>query len=237
MNKLPMVIAFITLLISCESTPSSQSFSRWYDPWLDVREYPQLITLKDGEQPKIIESHNIDNDINDYLSENFRIVGRTGFNGTASVQENLINDIRKQCIQNGALIALYKITYTDTRSGISGYGQYISSYNIRRYDYTVYYFVKNTANIDIIGLWLTDLDNEDRQKFQRNTGAIVYVVYKTSPAFYANILKNDIIIRINEDVINDRRDYNYASMFLDSGDEVEIEFIRNSRNQIVKFKL
>ena len=237
MKKTILLIIIFLFLISCESTPSSssfQSFSKWYDPWIEASDYSQLITLKEGQQPKIRRSYNIDNDINELLSENYEIIGKTGFNGTASDDKDLDENIRKQCIQNGATIALYEIEYTDTRSGTFSSG---GSYNIRRYDYVVYYFAESKNEINIIGLWVTDLNNKKRQELQRNTGAVVYVVYKYSPAFFANILKDDIIIKLNDEEIRNRRDFNFSSYFLSKGDEVIIEIIRNNKEQIIKFKL
>jgi S1-C subfamily serine protease len=83
-----------------------------------------------------------------------------------------------------------------------------------------------------------DLDNNDRQNFHRNTGAIVYVVIKNSPAFYANIVKNDIIVRINDHIINNTDDYyNLLDGVIDVDEEFEIEFIRNNQINIVKIKM
>jgi hypothetical protein len=233
------IIFFMIFLFSCETLQSNnqsgnQSFSRWYNPWINVKERNDIIILKQDEQPRITRSYNIDDDAFDLLSEYFIIVGRTGFNGTASDQENLVENIRRQCRQNGATIAIYEIAYTDTRSGSFSSG---GSYNIRRYDYVVYYFVKSTAERDLIGLWLRDLDSEERRRFQRNTGAIVNVVYRNSPAFIANIQKDDIIIRINDHNINDKDDYWLISLFLSKGTDIEIEYIRNNRNQIVRFRI
>jgi hypothetical protein len=194
-----------------------------------------VITLQQGEQPQIIRRNNIEDAVIDLLSDYFIIVGRTSFNGTASEQDNLVDDIKKQCRKNGATIAVYSITYTSTRSGTLSSGM---TYNIRRYDYVVYYFVKSIAPKDKIGLWLVDLSIDERRKYQRNTGAIVNVVYKNSPAFYANILKDDIIIRINDTVINDKDDYLLFYLFsAKEGDNLEIELIRNNRSNIVKIKV
>jgi len=229
------VIIFLTIfLFSCETTQTNnQSASKWYDSWINTKERSDIITLQQGEEPQINRSNNIEDDVFDFLSDYYIIVGRTGFNGTASEQDNFFNDIKKQCRKNGATVAVYNISYTDTRSGSFSSG---GSYNIRRYDYVVYYLVKSTREKDKIGLWLVDLSTEERRKFQRNTGAIVNVVYKNSPAFYANILKDDIIIRINNTMINDKDDYLLFYWFSEDKD-IEIELIRNNRNQIVKFKL
>jgi hypothetical protein len=198
MKVFKSVLVFsIALFFSCET------FSSFYDQWQDTNVLQNIITLKEGEEPKISRSNNLDDDFFEILSNNYICIGTTSFNGP---DDNIVADIKRQCKINGATLAIYDKSYTDTRSGIYSSGSYVSSYNIRRYDYGVYYFVQRTF-IPVFGWRLTDLDNNDRQIFHRNTGAIVYVVIKNSPAFYANIVKNDIIVRINDHIINTIDEY------------------------------
>jgi hypothetical protein len=221
------IILSIILFSSCTT------FLSFYDPWHDVNELKNIITLKEGEEPRIIRSSNIDDDVNDILSNNYIIIGTTSFNGP---DDNITNSIKGQCRKNGATIALYGKEYTDTRTGIYRSGNYYSSYNIRRYDYSVYYFVQRTF-LPALGWRLANLSNEDRRIFQRNTGAIVFVVLKNTSVFYANIVRNDIIIRINEHIINNLDDYWEIYDKLNTGDIIEVEYIRNNRSNIVKIKV
>jgi len=227
--KIKVLILFTIILSSCTT------FSSFYDPWHDVNELNYVITLKEGEEPKIINSssNNFDNDFFEILSNNYICIGTTSFNGP---DQNIVSDIKKQCRENKATLALYSSSYTGTSSGIYTSGYYVSSYNVRRYDYGVYYFVQR-AYMPIFGWFLSDLNNDDRRIYQRNTGAIVYVVLKNTSIFYANIVKGDIIIRINEHQIRNLDDYLSIYNNYDNGDEIEIEFVRNNRNQIIKFKL
>lgn len=212
---------------------SCNTFSSFYDSWHDVNELHNIITLQEEEEPTIIRSSNMNNDVNEILSNNYIIIGTTSFNGP---DNDITNSIKRQCKQNGATIALYGKEYTDTRSGIYHSGNYYSSYNIHRYDYTVYYFVQRTF-LPALGWMLADLDNEDRRIFQRNTGAIVYVVLKNTSIFYANIVRNDIIVRINEHIINNVDDYWEIYDSLNIGDVIKVEYIRNNKNNIVNIKV
>jgi len=219
-------------LISCESTPS---FSRWYESWIDINKYSNVITLREGEEPRIIRSSNIDNDFFEIRSDHYTCIGDTGFNGP---DQNITNDIKRQCRQNGATIALYSVNYTDTRYGSSYYKGSGGTYSIRRYDYQVYYFVPLLYTFQLIfGIDGIDLSNKLRQEIGRNTGVYVNIVYKDTPAFYTNILRGDVIIRINNYMINNYKDFLdiYDSFY--TSKEVEVEYVRKSQTYTVKVKL
>ena len=47
------------------------------------------------------------------------------------------------------------------------------------------------------GLRLVDLNDAQRRRLERNTGAVVVKVFDNTPAFFANILVDDVIIAIN----------------------------------------
>jgi len=224
---------WLSIILSTTLFSSCTTFSSFYNSWHDVNELKNIITLREGEEPIIIKSGNIDNDVNDVLSNNYIIIGTTSFNGP---DDNITNSIKEQCRKNRATVALYGKEYTDTRTGIYRSGDYYSSYNIRRYDYTVYYFVQRTF-LPALGWRLANLTNEDRRIFQRNTGAIVYVVLKNTSVFYANIVRNDIIVRINEHIINNVDDYWEIYDKLYTGDIVEVEYIRNNGSNIIKIKV
>jgi S1-C subfamily serine protease len=62
---------------------------------------------------------------------------------------------------------------------------------------------------------------------------LVRLVYKDSPVFYANIVRGDIIVRVNDSVINNEIDEDSFN----AGDEIEIEFIRNNQAHTATIKL
>jgi hypothetical protein len=223
---------FILLAIASASTPS---FSKWYDSWIDINQFSNVITLKKGEEPQIIRSNDIDNDFFEIRSNHYSCIGDTGFNGP---DRDIVNDIKRQCRQNGATIALYSFNYTDTRYGSSYYKGSGGSYSTRRYDYQVYYFVPLLYTFQLkFGIDGNDLSNKSRQEIGRNTGVYVNIVYKDTPAFYANIVRGDVIIRINNYTINNHRDFlDIYDSFLTST-EVEVEYVRGGRTHIAKVKL
>jgi hypothetical protein len=221
---------FITLvLVSCATT---SSFSNFYKPLRSPEERGyNVIRLNQDEEPRIILSNNLTNDLYDYLSRRYIILGKTSFNGPS---EEFRNDIKMQCKKIGATVALYSIEYTHTNHGSIFYEGTGGAYSIRRYDYSVYYLV---AFIDDVGFGanLVDLDEQTRQQYRRNTGAFVHIVYVNTPAFYANIIRGDIIISINDNEILDSMD---AFLIIDNfskGEQVNIEVIRDYRIETIEF--
>lgn len=66
----------------------------------------------------------------------------------------------------------------------------------RRYNQTAMFFVKSTKKLKF-GVHLRELTDEQKVKLERNTGANVYTVVEDTPAFYANVLQDDILLKIN----------------------------------------
>ena len=257
--KINIYVFFLFLSLS-----SCNSFSDFYVPLFDAKMDKNLITLKQGEEPKILYSDNIENDYLEILSNHYACIGYTSVNGPEQSQSEFVNKIKQQCLENKAILAIYNRNYTDTRNGTisipgqqttthsgsiygsGGYGSYTGTsrtttmnnynYSVRRYDYLVYYFVPINSKLKF-GISHEDLNNESRQKYQRNTGAFVYVVYKNTPAFYANILRGDIIIRVNQYIINSANDLTNVLDKYKSGDTIEVELLRNNNKIIINVTL
>jgi hypothetical protein len=162
MRKTIFVGSFVAIIfVSCSTFPS------FYTPYFDARTVPGVVLLGPNEEPQIYSSNNIIEDGNKLLSQNYVCVGETSFNGP---MRNIINDIKYQCKQNGAIIALYQIVYTDTihierqprrnyngNTGNGGHASVLDVLNsvadfintvtviagdIDRYNFNVFYFVK-----------------------------------------------------------------------------------------------
>ena len=169
------------------------------------------------------------NDTDEIKSDYYVCIGGTSFNGPF---EDIQNDIRLQCKEIGATVALYAREYTDTRYGSTYYQGTGGSYSIRRYDYTVFYLVKFTNDVGF-GAVLMDIDNDTRQTYKRNTGAIVSLVYRNTPAYYANIVRGDIIVKINNiEILNTYDGYSVINS-LAKGRIVNIEVLRDGKSETI----
>ena len=222
---------FPLLFISCASTGGIEDF---YKSNFAEGELPEECFLMETEEPKVYYSSDLSSDINFLKSNYYQILGYSTYNGPAQEIEEHVKNI---CKQKRAMVGLYNYEYTDTRHGVySVYGGGVSSYNIKRYDYTVVLFVslsswyiKNQRS----GFEVKDLDSSTRQTLQRNTGAVVDVVYNKSNAFYANLIKNDVLIEINGQPIYTADDY-YSFIKNFQGSSFILKVIRNGQEIQIK---
>jgi hypothetical protein len=140
-----------------------------------------------------------------YLKKGYSQIGYSAFNsGRKEPEENAIEQGRKL---GADLIVIADSHYTgsitgggtvvDTRSGPTSVATVIP-YTVHRQDYGAAYFVKTPV---VFGVFLRDLNDEERQAIQSNKGAFVIVVIDDSPAYQADILPGDIIFEINEQAI------------------------------------
>ena len=228
-----LLFAIVPLIfISCVSTGGIEDF---YKSNFEENELSEECFLGENDEPKVYFSSNLDYDINFLKSNYYQILGYATYNGPS---QDIDEHVRNMCKLKGALIGLYNYEYTDTRYGVySRYSGGVSSYNIRRYDYTVILFV----SLPILyiqnqksGFEVKDLDFNTRQNIQRNTGAIIDVVYNESNAFYANLIRNDVLIEINGQPIFTADDY-YLYMKNYSGSSFNLKLIRNGREMEVSY--
>ena len=108
-------------------------------------------------------------------------------------------------------------------------------YSIDRYSHSVIYWAP-FAGTPATGVIPIDLSYEDTIRFNRNTGALVDVVAKDTPAFYANILPGDLIIQIDETLIGSAQDYG-DYILSNRGKEVSILLLRNGETQEVRLRI
>jgi serine protease Do len=109
----------------------------------------------------------------------------TYYNGTTSGQ---VNDY------NG-----YNASYNANTSGsATTYGTKVVPFTQTqaRYDQGAAFFIRYVKKLKF-GVALVPLTPELRAEYERNTGALVDIVYEDSPAFIANILPGDIVTEID----------------------------------------
>lgn len=97
---------------------------------------------------------------------------------------------------------------------------------LQRYEYGAVFWRK--ARPPILGVYPKDLPPEIAEQLQRNTGAFVFLIVKNSPAFYANIVPGDIIVKINSEEINSAQDL-YMILQKISGQHCDIKLLRNNK--------
>ncbi|MDR3345912.1 MAG: PDZ domain-containing protein [Campylobacteraceae bacterium] len=259
--KIAIFIVIALFFSSCVS-----GYAQFYkpNPYLEAIK-PTIKFLDKNENPKIIYSNNMANDVLEVLSNHYTIIGESAFNGKPE-EEWLLKDFAKQI---GATIVLYHVQYTNTEQGIKfvpqqqttqvnlntnsrsssiyngGVGNSYGSattygtlttttnqavpYAVHRYDQNAVFFAPITTKFKL-GIFVNSLTQEMRQILQRNNGVVVKIVYKSTPAFYANILSNDIIIGINDIEIGEHN-FNSVLGAIPAGEKIKIVAIRNGQEK------
>lgn len=229
--RVPKIQIFL-LLIAITFFYSCKGISDFYEEWLT----PDLVTedcyLKDGEEPSVYHSTDPSSDTYYLQSNYYWILGVSMFSGS---DPNIDSHVKALCLEKRAPIGLYSRKYTNTKKGFVDIGGYSSSYSIDEYNYIVYLFVPMPAILVLyssrIGLMCSDLNSSKQQDLHRSTGAVVTLVYEKSPAYYANLLRGDVIIAVNGQAVLNK---DFLTAVLDvcsSDDNVEITFIRDGIEQ------
>ena len=250
--------AFLLFLSGC-----TNNFQKFYINHIDGKEITKSKTLipPTGE-PQLKKGTNIKLDMERMWENGYFLIGESSFNsGEVKLNGALLQAKRV----HAEIVAVYS-NYTNTESGsvpltlpstqtsqtnvygnVDGanfygtgqtttYGsttQYIP-YNTRRYEYHALYWVKHIH--PALGVLTVDLTQTERQRFGSNKGVRVNIVMKDSPAWKADILKGDIITKIEGTEIENLQDFTTKiRSFL--GKSVAIEFYRNSARLVKSIKL
>lgn len=160
---------------------------------------------------------------------------------------NLIRNTEKFCeflklgkdldnnFKGSALVALDQSVI-----GIAGDNGIIPSYYFK---YLLNQTFKNgkierpTLGIDFIELSSVALSDDNLIKTLGNKGILIYRVIKNSPAQKAGLLKDDIILKINNDSINGQFGLTELIQDYKKGDTLKLTIIREGKNREINLKL
>jgi S1-C subfamily serine protease len=87
-----------------------------------------------------------------------------------------------------------------------------------------------------LGVNCVSLPDTTRAKLQQNTGVIVVGVIQGTPAFKANILRDDVLLEIGGEEIVDRQGFD-RQLTKFEGQRVEIELLRGDERKAVSVTL
>jgi len=109
-------------------------------------------------------------------------------------------------------------------------------YSIPRNTFFASYWAKRDTAKMVLGAFLVPLPDEIRRQLQRNTGLLIDVVVVGTPAFRANILKGDVVLRLNnEDVVDAAGFHDQLSRF--AGQTVQLSLMRGNESRTVSLTL
>jgi hypothetical protein len=99
-------------------------------------------------------------------------------------------------------------------------------YSVQRFDYFAAYWIK--LKPPVFGVYVQELSAELRQKIGSNKGVVVIAVVKGSPAFYADILRGDILKQIgNHEIFDPKIFVEVSSRY--AGKKVEVKCLRDGK--------
>ncbi|HEY3271157.1 MAG TPA: PDZ domain-containing protein [Geothrix sp.] len=110
----------------------------------------------------------------------------------------------------------------------------IIPYTVQRYDYLATYWAK-IRNVRF-GAFYLNLTPELSRQFQRNTGVVIDLLMKGTPAFYANVLVGDVIIKADDESVTDVQSF---TRFLarNPGKRVTLTILRGSEQKTITVDL
>lgn len=105
---------------------------------------------------------------------------------------------------------------------------------VQRYQYDAVFFRKMQPTI--LGVIPQPLPSEIRQRLERNTGVIAWAIRNDSPAFNANILEGDVILRMNGEDVTSMADYGQKNIKM-AGQKIDIEIWRDGQLKTISVQL
>ena len=109
-------------------------------------------------------------------------------------------------------------------------------YSIQRNSYLATYWALRDVSKIRLGVQTIPLSDDLRHKLERNAGVVVTAVVRGTPAFAANILEGDIIIKINDEDVVDIRGFG-AQMLMHAGQTAQLAILRDTRSLTIPVTL
>lgn len=259
-SKTILLICFVLSQTSC-----ANHFKQFYHPYpqIDIRTVvacgsdPAVSTIKEEFSKSVIFK---------LAMKGYMPIGYSSFSSTNNeTKENLLEHARdiNACLvlvhteYGGTVHGVYPIfdyqpperyrtSFSGTHGNMSFSGQAITQagsgsitttwipYTKEKTNYYVCYFAK--ARQPILGALSIVLPDDIRKSLQRNTGAFVLGVREGSPAFTADIMPGDVIIKTNNSLINSPNDLK-AFNVSHQGEDINITILREGKEIVRHVKL
>jgi len=180
-----------------------------------------------GAELLLLEGKDIQKDSEWYLSNGYKNIGITSFEDD---QTDLKYAMEYAKSLHATMILVYR-QYSRTKAGSVTYFPLsfmgiTQDNSVDRFNFIVTYWIK--AKPPIFGAGLIDLTQEQKLKIQSNKGAFLSYIVKGSPAYNANIIPGDIVLRINDNEILDMVDLQNTIDRL-AGTQVTVTLFREGR--------
>jgi PDZ domain len=156
-------------------------------------------------------------------------------------------------VQNAPVVSTVNTSGTVSSYGSSGYssGTYSGSgtvtspggsttyqipYRFDRNTYDATFWVKRSTDKIVCGINPGPLSDEMKHKLERNSGVVVLVVVHGTPAFQANILEGDIVLKIDDEDIIDPSTFT-AQLAKHAGRRANFQILRDGIPKTIPVEL
>lgn len=217
--KMLVLIAAVGTLAGCAANP----FGKYYTSYLP--DHSDLVSLPKGEEPKLIDKGDSTRTLVGMCEQGYILVGQSSFNGGVVSKSKALDEAKKigasvvlfysqyTNTENSQIPLILPSTQTSDTSayGMIGsrpiFGQSTTStygtqtiyipHTVQRYNYLATFWKKNAKPLET-GLRLHGMTSQERREIGGNIGFKVTCVITGSPAFYANVLRGDVIERMGD---------------------------------------
>lgn len=259
------VITWVTsigtlLLVGCAS-PYSQYYR---DNNLgDLTKNPRVIL---SSEPRMLRGSDPETDAIKMLEDGYALIGYSTFNGPEAndrgalaqgkkVMASMVITYSKYTGSETRVIPITTPTSQTAMTTMNGsafgthgstnylgtatttiYGSQTSMvpYTVHRSDQMAAYWVK--VKTGVVGIHYKSLTPDIVQKIGTNKGILVTAVVRDGPAFHADILRNDVISKIDGTSVYDAQSLQYATSSK-SGQDVDFTILRNNQEIVKKVRL
>ena len=128
----------------------------------------------------------------------------------------------------------YNSTGTITTPG--GYSTYAIPYSVSRNTFSASYWVKENVSKLHLGVVGAPVSDDLRRKLERNTGVLIAIVMRGTPAFLANILEGDVVLKVNGTDVVDEPSFN-ARLGQLGGQTVTLDILRGDQPRSITVRL
>lgn len=247
------IFLFLVIASGC-----AHPVTTYYKDVLNGENLSKIPSIEKCAEPELVLV-NTDKDYISFEENGWIVIGASNWNGPLIVTDTAA---KEKALENKACLITYFKKYDKTVSGnmplvlpnnqtsytnYSGnvgnkpiygtgttttYGTTTSyiPYSVDRYEHEIGFWVKKTKFR--LGIKAAELNDEARKIIQSNKGVLIELVIKNTPAYNADILKDDIIVKIGDVKITDLASF-HATLESTKSGPIQFSLTRNGLN-IVK---
>jgi len=218
--RLIIILSFAFLISSCISNPAT----KFYTSYENEKSQEEIVELKKGEKITLIEaSSDRYPEVNyKYRSMNYHIFGQSSYTQVIRDLDILKDNLKDQAKTLKATHVIYTIGASDNSVG--------------RTTINATYWAKSLKALTI-GISPIDITPKVAKEIERNTGVFLDVIFEDTPAFDANLLKGDILIKIDEYPIKNVKNLTEVFEKIKHKNKFVFTIIRNQKEKIIEVNI